>query len=64
MSRLSVLRHLDDALGGQVSALLVRRRAEGRSVSEIRDELRDEHHITVSVRTVRRWLASLSERVA
>jgi intein-encoded DNA endonuclease-like protein len=44
-----------------VTALLERRRQEGRSASRIRDELRDAHGITVSERTVQRWLSALAE---
>jgi intein-encoded DNA endonuclease-like protein len=65
MSRPSTLATLDSALGGKVTSLLECRRAEGHTASQIRDELRDEHNITVSERTVQRWLTSLDpERAA
>lgn len=61
MSRQHTLTTLDQALDGAVTALIVRRRAEGRSAAVIRDELRDEHRITVSERTVSRAIARLEQ---
>lgn len=63
MTRASALTTLDQALDGRISDLLTRRVSEGRKAAQIRDELRDEHNITVSERTVRRWLADI-ERAA
>ncbi len=61
MTQRSTRQTLDQALDGKVTQLLKRRRDEGRSASEIRDELRDDHRITVSERTVRRWLTEIDE---
>lgn len=59
MSRTSTLATLDSALGGKVSKLLADGVRDGRSASQLRDELRDDHNITISERTVRRWLTDL-----
>lgn len=63
MPKPSTLVTLDEALDGKITELLVARRAEGHTASQIRDELRDGHKVTVSERTVSRWLADL-ERAA
>lgn len=64
MTRPSTLSTLDDALDGKITALLVERVSQGRTSSQIRDELRDEHNVTVSGRTVQRWLADLNSETA
>jgi hypothetical protein len=46
----------DLALNGQLGALLTTWRSEGQSLATMRDRLRDDHAITVSVSTVSRWL--------
>lgn len=59
MTRPSTIATLDQALDGTISTLIRRRRGEGRSAAEIRDELRDAHRLTVSERTVQRYIADL-----
>jgi hypothetical protein len=60
MTKPSTLSTLDEALDGRISELLRTRRADGASASQIRDEIRDELHVTVSERTVNRWLALMA----
>lgn len=47
----------DHLLGGRLDALLAQWRAEGDTLDQIVDRLRDEHGVDVSRETVRRWLA-------
>lgn len=56
----STLATIDRALDGQISILARRRRSEGRSAAEIRDELRDALNVTVSERSVQRYLLELA----
>lgn len=51
---------IDRLLDGQLAALLGRWNAEGVSNYEIAQRLRDEHRVTVSAETVRRWVNDLA----
>lgn len=58
MTKASTLLTVDQALDGKVTELIRRRRGDGESAAGIRDALRDELNVTVSERTVARFLAN------
>lgn len=60
MSRTPSFPLYDRILEGRLSALLQELRAAGQSLPEIRDTLRDDYDISVSVATVRRWFGDAS----
>ena len=59
MSRTSVYPLYDRILDGKLKELLTGFSGEGLTPPQVRDRLRDEHKVDVSVATVRRWLADL-----
>jgi intein-encoded DNA endonuclease-like protein len=54
----------DRVLGGRLEALLRRWRAEGLSYEAIAHRLADDHGVTVTGQTVRRWLVDLDQGAA
>lgn len=57
MARTSTYHLHDRVLGGQLGALLLQWRSEGKTVQDIAFILRSEHDLKVSVSTVHRWVA-------
>lgn len=59
MARQATFPLYDRILGGTLTALIRDNRKAGLTPAEIRDVLRDDHDVTVSVETVRRWVREL-----
>lgn len=59
MSRSPVHPLYDRLLDGRLDDLLEELSGQGLTPPQVRDRLRDEHRVDVSVATVRRWLAAL-----
>lgn len=61
MSRTPVHPLYDRILDGKLNDLLAGLVGQGLTPPQVRDRLRDEHKVDVSVATVRRWIAKLEE---
>lgn len=51
----------DRLLDGHLTEILERLLADGLSIPQVRDRIRDEHKVDVSDATVRRWIADLDK---
>lgn len=64
MARQATFPLYDRILDGKLNDLLRSLTANGAKAAEVRDILRDEHEVTVSVETVRRWIQALEKGTA
>lgn len=63
-SRISTFDITNRALGGILPSYLRELRAGGNSWREVSYRLRDEHHVDVSIETLRRWYNELEREAS